>query len=454
MKFNPDNLATALQSMPPCDSVLLGFSGGVDSIALLHALQSLRVDSQVSFAPRAIHVHHGLQVEADRWQAFCEAFCDAHQIPLQVAVVHVGIGEPGNKAGLENAARNARYQAFETNLQQGEALLLAHHLDDQLETFLLRLMRGAGTRGLSAMPHYRLLRKSFLFRPLLAFSRESIEAYAREQDLQWIEDGSNADIHFDRNYCRHELMPLIQQRWPEYRDSWSKSLTLIGEAEGLLSELAEIDLQCVVSERTDRCDAIDVERLKQLSEVRQRNVLRFWLAGLGFNEIGWNRLQQLSREIISARGDTQAVLSLDGFRLRRFRNDLCAIRDLPAPQQSQSMEWQTGKDPSLQLPDNGRLLAASQLGAGLRAEMGNSLQVRYRRGGETCQMVGRPTKSLKKLLQEHEVAPWLRDRIPLIYAGDELVCIPGIGVAACQAAHADEPGLTISWESPQFPITD
>ena len=498
MQFALENFAESLESMQPCDSVLAGFSGGLDSVVLLHALHALQSQSRLPFTLRAVHVHHGLQVEASDWQAFCESFCEGLQIPLQTCEVRVQIGEPGSVVGLENAARDARYRAFSGALQDKETLLLAHHLDDQLETFLLRLLRGAGPRGLSGIPQYRLLGNNALFRPLLNFSRTSLEDYARGEKLEWIEDASNRDIRFDRNYCRHELLPLIHKRWPGYRDSWSKSMTLLGEADELLSELAELDLAAVsepsahkepsaseepsahkepsaneepsantelsahkepsankealASEKLvpGQSPIIDIGRLLQLSEARRRNVLRFWLARLGVSELGWNRLQQLSHEVVAAGSKLSAVLSADGVLLQRYKNKLYALRDLELLENSQQLDWPGDEQSCLCLPGNGSLQVAASVSTGIRADLRPALQIRYRQGGESCQLTGRPTKSLKKLLQENEVVPWLRNRLPLVYAGNELACIPGIGVAECFATQPGEPGLEITWQCPSF----
>ena len=447
MNFDSEKLRTALQSMPHSDAVIVGLSGGVDSIVLLHALHSLKQQGKVHFSFSALHVNHGLHAEAEVWKGFCEKFCNELDVPLVISKVHIEIAEPANATGLENAARDARYRAFESRMQSGKALLLAHHLDDQLETFLLRLMRGSGTRGLAGIPQYRLLGDSFLFRPLLDFTRESLIAYARTQKLNWIEDNSNQDTRFDRNYCRHELFPRIEQRWVKYRESWSKSLVLLGEADQLLQELAIIDLNFAATERTD---VIKIDKLLQLSDVRRRNALRHWFSRLGLKEIGWNRLQQLSREVLTAKASRIVTLPLDDCLLQRFKGKLYALRVLEGFDKKQTLSWSVEKQSKLELGDNGILRAESVSGSGIRVAKNSNLRVKYRMGGEICQLVGRPRKPLKKLLQEEEVAPWLRERLPLLYMEDELVCIPGIGIAENYVAKANENGFLICWETPGF----
>ena len=450
MNFNVEKFNTILQSMPHCDSIVVGLSGGIDSVVLLQVLHSLKKQGRLDIPLRALHIHHGLHIDADAWKAFCEKFCAGLDVPLEISEVHVEITEPRAVTGLENAARNARYRAFESSLEIGEALLLAHHLDDQLETFLLRLMRGAGIRGLAGMPRYRLLANSFLFRPLLDFSRESLIDYARACDLEWIEDNSNQDVRFDRNYCRHKLLPLIEQRWTNYRESWNKSLILLGETDELLKELAEIDLNFTVR---DRVDVIGQKQLLRLSDARRRNALRRWFGLLGLEKPGWNQLQQLSHTVASADAGGFAALSFGACLLYCFKGNLYALRRSQDFDNTQKLTWQLEKRSKLELSGNGILRAESVLGSGIRASNICSLNIKYRTGGEACQLVGRPTKRLKKLLQEEEVLPWLRERLPLLYLEDDLACIPGIGVAERYAAPSNEQGLLISWEAPDFSLS-
>ncbi len=449
MNFNLEKFNTTLQSMPHCDSIVVGLSGGIDSVVLLQALHSLKEQGRLDFPFRALHIHHGLHVDADAWKAFCEKFCAGLDVPLEISKVHVEITEPGAATGLENAARDARYSAFESSLEIGQALLLAHHLDDQLETFLLRLMRGAGIRGLAGMPRYRVLATSFLFRPLLDFSRESLIDYARTHGLEWIEDSSNQDIRFDRNYCRHKLLPVIEQRWTNYRESWNKSLILMGEADEQLKELAEIDLNFVVR---DRVDVIGLKQLLRLSDARRRNALRCWFGHLGLEEPGWNQLQQLSHAVVSTDVNGFAGLRLGACLLYCFKGNLYALQISQDFDNTQELTWRLEKQSKLELPGNGILRAESVLGSGIRASNVCSMNIKYRTGGEACQLVGRPTKRLKKLLQEEEVLPWLRERLPLLYLKDDLAYIPGIGVAEHCAALSQEKGLLISWEAPDFSL--
>jgi len=252
----------------------IAFSGGLDSTVLLHLLAH-HARNHPTPPLRAVHIHHGLQSAADAWPAHCQAICDPLGIELQVIPVRVGPG-----ASREQAARDARYAAFKQLLGPGDVLFTAQHRDDQAETVLLRLLRGAGLRGLSAMPGQRSLGQGYLARPLLDTSRQRLHDYACAHRLQWIEDPSNADLGFDRNYLRREVMPRLQQRWPQASQNLARGAQHLGEALGLLDELAMGDLAAAeqgAALRWAGIDSLDLDVLKALSAARQRNALQYWL---------------------------------------------------------------------------------------------------------------------------------------------------------------------------------
>jgi|FLOH01.1.fsa_nt_gi tRNA(Ile)-lysidine synthase len=473
MKFNLETFASALrataQQAGSFECAVLGLSGGMDSIVLLHLLSELKKQSKLDFEFRAVHINHGLHAEAAAWQQHCEQVCA--QLSIQLISVEVSIDnpkaiDPDSTAGIENAAREARYRVFEQQLKPAEALILAHHRDDQMETLLLRLMRGSGSRGLSGMPRTRAVGAGFLLRPLLDFDQQQLHQYARQHQLQWMQDPSNQDQRFDRNYCRHTVLPILEARWPGYRDSWSKTVTLAEEAEGLLQNLATLDLASIA---TSSKAVVQIDKLLLLSNARRRNVLRHWLAQLKLPELGWNRLHQLANEVLFA--SDSAALDANGFQLARYKGCLYALttqEDKSAPVNAQNLAWDflDSTDferadaplpplllPILLLPNNGSLTAQMKTGPGLAIANCAQLQVRYRQGGESCRLAGRPNKSLKKILQEHQIEPWLRNRIPLLYREDQLVCIPGIGVSEEYAAKSGEPGLIVQWLRPVLEVT-
>ncbi|MBL4892870.1 MAG: tRNA lysidine(34) synthetase TilS [Rhizobiaceae bacterium] len=449
MNYSPqtlhDKLEAALNELASTDKFLIGLSGGLDSVVLLHAMVKLRDDSSADFQLRALHINHQLQDQAQSWEKHCLTLC----AKLAVECISTKV-EISAASGLENAAREARYREFEAELLPDEELLLAHHRDDQMETLLLRLIRGSGSRGLSGIPASRVLAASRLLRPLLDIDTEELQRYAESEQLSWIEDPPNKDEDFDRNYCRHSLLPLIEARWPGYRQSWSKSAMLASESEALLQELAVIDLGQIVAESES---IVSREKLLALSQPRQRNVLRHWLAGLGAKELGWNQLQQLCKEVLpKASGQFIAkdfhlfcfrervyVLASHELILSMDKIDVAAIQGLPVAGE-------------VVLPGNGLLRIQEAQGAGICADKLSTLSIRYRQGGETCRLAGRPSKTLKKILQESEIPPWLKSRIPLLYDGEDLAYIPGIGVSEEFAAKGVVPGCFIEWEQPDLAL--
>ena len=459
MEFTLETFHSALdviaRQQSPFVFAVVGLSGGMDSIVLLHALNELKKQSKLGFKFRAVHVNHGLQADAPDWQRHCEQICA--QLSVDLSTVEGPVTLAANStAGLENAARGARYKVFEQQLKPGEALFLAHHRDDQMETLLLRLMRGSGSRGLSGIPRTRAVGAGFLLRPLLNFDRQGLHEYANQHQLRWMEDPSNQDQRFDRNYCRHSLLPMLETRWPGYRESWEKTATLAEEAEQLLGQLAAQDLANIA---TSSRAVVQIDKLLLLSDSRRRNVLRYWLAQLELPELGWNRLHQLANEVLLA--SDSAALDAAGFQLRRYKGCLYALResqDIPAQENSKNLLWdfagcaeferRISAPPGLLLPNNGSLTAKVEEGPGLSVTNCSQLQIRYRQGGEFCRLAGRPNKSLKKILQEYEIEPWFRSRVPLLYQQEQLVCIPGIGVSEEFATKPGETGIVVEWLRP------
>lgn len=446
---------------------LLGLSGGLDSVVLLHAMTRLRERSGSSLQLRAAHINHQLQEQSATWAQHCATLCES--LAVEFSSIEVTINA---SAGIENAARQARYYEFEAALREDEVLLLAHHRDDQMETLLLRLIRGSGSRGLSGIPASRELGRELggepgreqgrgrLIRPLLGIDRDELLLYAEAAKLSWVEDGSNEDESFDRNYCRHTLLPLIEARWPGYRESWSKSAVLARESEALLQELAAMDLVAIATESRS---VVSRDKLLALSATRRRNVLRFWLEGLGVEELGWHQLHQLNDEVVPS--STASVL-IGGCRLHCYRETLHALaaaaletdvasEDLsglsPLPPLS-SFSQLLAMPSEVELTNNGSLSFTEASGEGVAVDKLGAMTIRYRQGGEACRLLGRPNKSLKKILQEVEMQPWLRSRIPLLYSGDELAYIPGIGVSEAWAAKDGEAACLIDWQQPDLAL--
>jgi tRNA(Ile)-lysidine synthase len=408
--------ARLLESLAPWSAAPawhIALSGGLDSTVLLHLLASLA--QREALPPlSAIHIHHGLQAAADAWPVHCRDLCAALSIPLQIEYVQVAPG-----ASLEQAARDARYAAFAARLGDGEVLLTAQHRDDQAETLLFRLLRGAGVQGLSAMPESRALGAGQLVRPLLNCSRDELLAYAREQKLNWVEDPSNADERFSRNYLRRQVLPALLNRWPQALASMSRSATHLSEAGQLLDELAQQDV--VVAQVSGEyawlaLPNLALPALRDLSEPRQRNALRYWLRPLtampdSEHWAGWQALRDAAVNAAPVWRLAAGELRRSDERLWWLAGDWLCTPVLPSAlvQVSQRMT----------LPTNGTVLINGQLPVG-------NWQLGYRRAGEQVLLPGRGHRDLKRLFNELRVPVFVRDRLPLLRLDNQVVAIASL----------------------------
>jgi tRNA(Ile)-lysidine synthase len=416
----------------------------LDSVVLLHGLVQLAPGNPI----RALHINHQLSPSADQWQQHCANYCSSLKVDFSAYSVAVRDALKGTGAGVEATARSLRYEVFADDLQAAEVLLLAHHMDDQMETLLLRLMRGAGVQGLSAIPVSRAVGVGKLLRPLLGVTREQLRDYAADKGLAWVEDDSNHDSSFDRNFCRHEVLPVLARRWPSYRESWNKSLQLIAEAADIVDGLAADD---VAAAATGHASELSLESLRSLSEPRLRSALRHWMASIDAPELGWKALNDLVKKLKANPSSGQHLSATDEFQLVAYRQRLHALHRRAMPARPLK-KWFIAAEERFCLPGNGELfLQSDDSSNGWLANL-EDVTVRYRQGGESCKIKGRPTKSVKSLLQEAAVPPWLRDRMPLIYCADKLVCIPNIGTSAefCLPDQCQPPHVKIIWRQPVF----
>lgn len=409
----------------------IAFSGGLDSTVLLHLLAELSRHQRLP-PLTAIHIHHGLQAVAASWPGHCRQVCQILGVPLQVIDVQV---RPG--ASLEQAARDARYAAFNQVLQTGEVLLTAQHRDDQAETLMFRLLRGAGVRGLAAMPSQRELGKGRLFRPLLEEPRALLERYAQEEGLSWIEDPSNKDSRFSRNYLRNHVLPMLATRWPQAVASMTRSAAHLAEAQGLLDELAVQDLSLADTP----CPwpwldlpSLELAPLEALSAARQRNALRHWLGPLtrlpdSDHWAGWDSLRD-------AGPDGRPIWRLADGQLHRAEGRIWWLSGIWLQNVAGSQHWSTASQP-LHLPGNGMLQILGDIPRG-------GLHVHYRKGGEVLDVPDRGRRDLKRLLNEKGVPVFLRGRLPLLYRGEQL-----LAVANLPGLDADPRGdWRLHWQPP------
>jgi tRNA(Ile)-lysidine synthase len=410
---------------------------------LLHALCAVRSQRPVSL--RAIHVDHGLHRDSVEWGRHCERICQALAVPFEARRVSVTtIAEEG----VEAAARRARYSAFAAGLRPGECLVTAQHRDDQAETLLLQLLRGAGVAGLAAMPGRALFAGGEILRPLLDYPRRSLEDYARQHGLLWVEDPSNQDLRLRRNFLRTEILPRLGSHWPEARRTLARVAGHMSDAQELLSEMADGDLACCRHPAAvDSLEALSAEATRRLTPARQRNLLRHWLRRQGYRMPDSHRLDELLRNIAGDSRRRQACLGWPGVEVWRYRDAVVAVPERARPDPSLDAAW--NPDAPIVVPGIGKLSVEPIRGAGVAPHRLTSarLQVRLRRGGETVRLPGRGHHhAVKKLLQAAGVPPWERARLPMLYCGSELVAIADRWVSASCAAHAGEPGWRIIWE--------
>jgi tRNA(Ile)-lysidine synthase len=437
MGFSQDRLLQIISTLPAASGYRVAYSGGMDSHVLLHALSALAPRLDVPL--HAIHVHHGLQHAADQWSEHCAAFCRERQIPISLLRVSV---TPEKGESLEAAAREARYRVLAQQMQPGDMLLTAHHQDDQAETVLLQLLRGSGPSGLAAMPGVMGFPPGYLARPLLAFSRAQLAAYAAEQGLSWVEDASNRDISFDRNYLRQKVIPLLQERWPALGRTLSRSARHCGEAQRLIDSAAQQALAGLLEG-----DGLVISGFTALSAAQGRAVLRAWIRSRGYTLPDTARLDRILTEVVPAGEDRNPMIHWPGAELRRFRGRLYLGSPQPAPDPSLVLDWD-GKTP-LQLPAGlGRLHAERGLGGiSEQAWTAGPIRIRFRAGGERCRPVGRgKSRELKKLLQEFDIPPWERERLPLITIDSCLAAVGDLFFCEPFAAAEGEQGIRLRWE--------
>ncbi|WP_406827472.1 tRNA lysidine(34) synthetase TilS [Microbulbifer sp. ARAS458-1] len=402
-------LSRSLKRYPASGRLWLGYSGGLDSSVLLYLL----VDAQVPVT--AVYIHHGLSPEAGAWQNHCQAVAAQLGVPFVARHVQVDHGD----GGLEQGARNARYRAFDQLMGAGDQLLLAHHSDDQAETFLLRLLRGAGVRGLGAMPEYRAFgdrrTKKSLLRPLLKATRSELESYARDHRLTWIQDESNTDLAIDRNYLRNRVLPIISERWPVQARVEQASENL-REAAELLQNLANEDLQRCEYRQELFGHSVDLGSFSSLTEARRKNLLRGWLAHLGSRMPEASHLVQALQQV-GAVDDAAPEVVLGEWVLRRYRDRLFLTPQLQPFHGIDGGEIKWDGSGELNLPGSWGLLPSPGWPVA-------DYRVRFRVGGERAKPRERHhSQTLKKLLQEYGLPPWLRDRVPLVYRGETLVSV-------------------------------
>jgi tRNA(Ile)-lysidine synthase len=431
--------AQLADTVPSGSRILIGLSGGVDSIVLLDLLHRLAARRRLILT--ALHVNHQLQHGAAAWASFCRRVCREAQVPLRVTKVDVARGN-----SVEGAARLARYQALLE--QPADYIALAHNQDDQAETVLLHLLRGAGIRGLAGMrvvsdPPLAARGTVRLLRPLLDVPRSAIERYAEHRKLEWIEDPSNASIDFNRNFLRAEILPRIAQRFPSYRVALARAARHAAEAACMLDDIAHIDMSGGVS-----AASLDVAALRALAPSRAKNALSAFLRRHGIEIPSTQRIEEALRQVLAARADAGLCIDFGAKQLRRHGAAVVVVDARKAPQ---PLDRAWHGEAELELSELGGTLRMKRARGGgisaarLRAAL---VTIRARSGGERLRPNATgPTRTIKNLMQEARMPAWERDRVPFIYCGDELVCVPGLAIASAYQAGPEESCIIPVWRS-------
>lgn len=441
--FSPTVLLSLLKKNVDGD-IVVAFSGGMDSTVLLRSVVTLRDEGILPASIRALHINHRISESANDWEDHCAKVC----LGYGVAFKSIGVSCEKNSLGVvsEATARDARYEVFLADLESNETLLLGHHEDDNLETMLLHLMRGSGPVGLSGIPFHRKLGLGFLLRPLLGCSQSSLREFASRVKLDWIIDDSNYDTTYQRNFLRSDVLPILETRWPTFRKSMTKSMRACREAQTLNEKLAENDL--LFCEGVEQ-GTLSVSKLLDLELVRRKNLIRLWICKLGLSVPNWSKINLMANELLLSRENI--TMLLEGHRICRFNGLIYGLN--PRVLLSRSKHIVSDPKSSFALPKNGKLRTRIVRGEGIALSLflpSTVAEVAYRQGGERIKMFGRPVKTLKKILNEHRVPPWVRETIPLIYFDGQLAFVPGFGADEKFMPSIGEYGCVYDWDSPNI----
>lgn len=436
-------LRAAFDALPPTARLTVAYSGGIDSTVLLHAAGLACRES--SHPLRAVHVHHGISANADAWANHCRQVCDGLGLELEIHRVALDPGAIAD-SGLEAAAREARYAAFAR--LDTDALLLAHHRDDQAETLLLNLVRGCGPAGAAAMPAERLVSGQGatirLLRPLLGCSRAAIVDYARRYGLSWVDDDSNENCTLARNRMRHAVLPELEAMRPGAAGNLAEAGRRFAESLSLLDDLADLDLRDAT---TSAGGPLTWMPLADLSPLRRTNALRRWLSLAGVRLSSEARLRELDSQAAGATADTRLRIDFgEDCSVRWWRGALYVAGADQVPPAATGFSLATGEGVSW---GTGRVCLVPREGAGVSVavlQSGAGIELRPRAGGERFQPDRRrPRRTLQDCLAMAGIPPWERPALPLLWQGSRLLWVAGLGVDSSVAAGPGEPGVLPVW---------
>ncbi|HLW23145.1 MAG TPA: tRNA lysidine(34) synthetase TilS [Steroidobacteraceae bacterium] len=465
MSFGPADLRRALEEALPEEATALAvaLSGGPDSAALLAALRLLPIGTVRNLPVRALHVDHGLQCAAAQMRAASAALCERFEVPL--AILEAEVPRTGG-GSVEALARDVRYARLSAELRAHECLLTAHHQQDQAETVLLQLLRGAGPRGLAGMPMRRRLGPGWHIRPLLEVGHAALEQFVRDQQLSPFRDPMNTDPRFERAYLRSALWPAIETRWPGAAKALARSAAHLAAAEALI----ETKAAAIVSRARDG-EALSLQALRGLDELEQLHALRQWIAAAGVRLPSSARLREALRQMLAAGADQVPAVAWEEHALRRYRDRLFLTPACP-PRLEEPLAWPAFEDAAslgpgsvatasgagaargatgaaLELPHGlGRLRFEEALGGLDPARLRLPLEVRRREGNERLRIArGGRTRSARELCQAWGIVPWMRDALPFVYAHRTLIAVGDLWHNADLRVAPDAPGLVCRWEN-------
>lgn len=443
MEANQDKLIDEVRSSyarhfkdqtTPSLKLNIALSGGCDSMVLLHTLKQL--ETELNLVLSATYINHGFSENAHQWQEFCASSCDELDIPFAAKSINV---EKISELGIEGAARELRYQAL-ASISLG-VVTTAHHQNDQAETFILQLIRGAGLKGLAGMPEFDP--SNNIWRPLLRVQRDDIEVFAKQMHIKYIEDESNKDVRFDRNFIRRDILPALYERFPHASKTIARSANLIAEGLHLHQSIAEEDSQKYFSKNFTR---LNLGMMQDLGHERVTNLIRWWLEKNGHKMPSLKVMQQIIKQLETIKKDAQIDIQLSKeISVRAYKNELWLV---PIQKDKESFEvyWQGQEE--IILPDASTLIFKKQKGEGLSIKkLGDRLiRIQNRQGGERFKPFhNQPTRTLKYLLQKSELPPWERDVIPLLFIEDHLVAVPSFGIDHDYKANQHEDAYQIQW---------
>lgn len=426
---------------------LIGFSGGLDSTVLLYLFSLWHKKGLLPQPVVALHLNHNMQDQAQKWQQHCQAWCQQRNITYVDASVDL-CQQSGNQ---EAVARTARYSFFARHMQTGDFLCTAHHQDDQLETFLLRLARGSGITGFTAIARKKAFARGYLYRPLLDYPRSELQYFALQEKLCWMEDPSNRLQTFDRNYLRHQIIPLFKKRWPAIARIAVRSADSLAEEQRVITEY----MQMLLQQCSNSMGGLSTDQLSQLSSATCNSLLRFWLQRSGHSSPSRARLKEIKRQMLMAQNDAQPLIIYGNTEVRRYKQHIYCMQKRTSAQPSalfaqpaftqKPFLWQGEEVVDMYI---GKLYLRKTPGQGLDpAKLSSDVRIGWRQSGSICKPAGsKHHKTLKKWLQEYQVPPWMRSRIPVLYLGPQVIAVVGLFICDGWEIKNHQEGLTLDWQ--------